>query len=139
MPYATLADLQKRAGVEEIKQIADRDRDGVPDADVVDAALIHADNTIDGYLRTVYTLPLSAGHDLVRTWATSIARYMLHRNGPPEHVIADYKDAVAALKDIAAGRMALPDMGGEIPPASVGTIMADHPAQVFTASKLRGW
>jgi len=139
MTYATLSDLQARAGAEEIRQVADRDRDGLPDTAVVEAALVHADNTIDGYIRARYALPLTTGHDLVRTWAVSIARHFLHRNGPPEHVIADYRDALAALKDVSAGRMALPGIDGDQPAATVGTVMDAHPPAVFTASKLRGW
>lgn len=38
MTYATLEDLIERAGAAEIRQIADRDRDGTPDPDVIDAA-----------------------------------------------------------------------------------------------------
>lgn len=139
MTYAALSDLQARAGAEEIRQVADRDRDNVPDPEVVTAALVHADSIIDGYIRARYVLPLASVPDLLRTWATSIARHFLHRNGPPEHVIADYKDAIAALKDVTAGRMELPLASGETPAASIGTIMAEHPPAVFTPRKLRGW
>lgn len=139
MPYATLSDLIARAGEAEVRQVADRDRNGLPDEDVVTAALTHADNVVNGYVRTRYDLPLATVPDLVRTWAVSIARHFLHRNGPPEHVVADYKDALAALKDLAAGRIALPDAGGGIPAQAGGIHMAEHPAQVFTPDRLRGW
>lgn len=139
MTYARLDDLVQRAGSDEIRQVADRNRDGVPDADVVDAALIHADNIVNGYVRARYALPLVAVPDLVRTWAVSIARHFLHRQGPPDYVVADYKDAITALKDVAGGKIVLPDAGGATPTEVSGTVMGSHPAEVFTSQKLRGW
>lgn len=140
MTYATLDDLVERAGDVELRQIADRDRDGTVDPEVVAAALDDADNLINGYVAAKYALPLPSVPRIVRTWAVSIARHVLHRNGAPDHVRDDYKDAIAALKDVAAGRIALPVGAGETPLANAaGTVMASHPPQVFTADKLRGW
>ncbi|WP_323041574.1 DUF1320 domain-containing protein [Gemmobacter sp.] len=140
MPYATLDDLVERAGIAEIRQIADRDRDGTPDPDVVAAALRDADDAIDGYLGARYDLPLPSVPPQLRPWAVSIARYVLHRNGGPEHVVRDYKDAIAALKDVARGLIALPVASGETAPTAVtGQTMAAHPPQVFTPTKLAGW
>lgn len=140
MTYATLTDLIDRAGEAEMKQIADRDRDGTPDPDVVDAALAGADNTIDGYVFARYSRPLPAIPPVLTVWAVSIARYTLHRNGAPDHVAQDYKDAIAALKDVQAGRYALPVAEGETEPqADVGRVIGAAPAQVFTREKLRGW
>lgn len=140
MTYATLDDLVERAGEVELRQIADRDRDGTVDPEVVAAALDDADNLINGYVAAKYDLPLPSVPKIVKTWAVCIARYFLHRNGAPDHVRDDYKDAIAALKDVAAGRIALPVGAGETPPMNAaGTVMASHPPQVFTADKLRGW
>lgn len=140
MTYASLSDLIDRAGDDEIRQIADRDRDGVPDAAVIEAALADADNLINGYVAAKYATPLPSVPALVRTWAVSIARYVLHRNGAPEHVDRDYKDAVTALKDVAWGAVALPVAQDDPAPTSVaGVTMAQHPAPVFTDQKLRGW
>lgn len=140
MTYASLTDLIARAGDKEILQIADRDRDLLPDPDVIAAALTHADNLVNGYVGARYTVPLGTVPDLVRTWSVSIARYYLHRNGAPENVGQDYKDAIAALKDVAAGRIALPLPSGGAPAAVAGgQVMADAPAEVFTPERLRGW
>ena len=142
MTYATLNDLITRAGLDEIRQVADRDRDGTPDPAVIEGALTHADNTVNGYVRARYAFPFVDVPDLVRTWAVSIARHFLHRNGPPDHVVADYKDALAALKDVSAGRIGLPVAtaeGAVEPQAATGTVLASHPAEVFSATKLRGW
>lgn len=140
MTYATLSDLIERAGEDEIRQIADRDRDGAPDPDVIERALIDADNTMNGFIRTRYNLPLPSVPPVCCTWATSIARYYLHRNGAPDHVVRDYKDAMATLEKLAANRYALPVPPGEATPEEqAGQVMSAHPPQVFTPHKLKGW
>jgi len=138
MSYATLDDLIQRAGEAEILDVADRDGDGMADLDVVDAALAHADNTINGYVGVKYDLPLTAVPAPVNTWAVSIARYFLHRYGAPDYVAQDYKDAIAALKDVARGLIALPDVSGASPAPSdsSGTVVAAHPAPFFNPA---GW
>ena len=140
MPYATLDDLIEHASEAEIRQIADRDRDGVIDADVIDAALKDADNLINSYVGVKYALPLPSVPELVLGWAVSIARYVLHHNGAPKHVKDDREEALAALKDVARGLSVLPVAVGEVAPAvTSGTVMAAHPPQVFTDHKLQGW
>lgn len=140
MTYATLSDLIDRAGEAEIRQIADRDRDGIADPDVVAAALADADNLIDGYVGTRYSLPLPSVPALVRTWAVSIARAILHRNGAPDHVTEDRDAAIAGLKDVARGHVVLPVAQGESAPSPTpGPVLGTHPDQVFTPDRLRGW
>ncbi|MDN5786393.1 gp436 family protein [Pseudorhodobacter sp.] len=140
MSYASITDLIERAGETEIRQIADHDRDGTADPDVIDAALFDADNMIEGYVFARYSRPLPSIPPILKTWAVSIARYILHRNGAPDHVAQDYKDALASLKDVSAGRYALPvATGDESPKAQTGQILADHPPEVFTADRLAGW
>ena len=140
MSYATLDDLIERAGEAELRQIADRDRDGVIDADVVASALADAKDFIDGYVGAKYALPLPSVPSNVRRWAVSIARYTLHRNGAPDHVVRDYDHAIAALKDVRSGQIVLPVPTGETPATvSGGTVMAAHPDPVFTPARLAGW
>lgn len=139
MSYATEQDLVERAGEVEILQLADRDGSGAADPTVIAAALAHADGVIDGYLAAKYALPLASVPELLTAWAVSIARYVLHRDGAPEHVATDYKDAIAALKDVARGLLALPEAAGAAPAAASGTFLSDGPAQVFTETHLRGW
>lgn len=139
MAYATLADLVARASEREILDVADRDRDGTADPEVIAEALTHADNIVNGYVATTYTLPFVVVPDLVRTWAVAIARHKLHFQGPPDYVVADYKDALASLKDVQAGKLTLPISTGEIPATSTGTSMfADAPTSA-ASNILRGW
>jgi len=139
MSYATLADLIARAGEREIIQIADRDKDGTPDPDVIAEALSHADNIVNGYVRAHYTLPFAVVPDLVRTWAIAIARHKLHFQNPPDYVVDEYKDAIASLKDVAAGRMTLPIDTGDVPASATGTVMAADPGTSTARDILRGW
>jgi len=139
MSYATLDDLIARAGETEIRQIADRDFDGEIDANVITEALAHADNLVNGYVATKYTLPFSVVPDLVRTWAIDIARHRLHHEAPPEWVVTDYDNAIAALKDVAKGAITLPIASGDTPATSSGTTMFSAPEEVFSDHALRGW
>ncbi len=106
--YATLSDLIERAGEDEILQVADRDRDGVADPGVVDKAIATAGSEIEGYISTRYRLPLPSVPELIRTWAVSIARYHLHLNGAPDHVVRDWKAAMDALSAVSTGKINLP-------------------------------
>jgi phage gp36-like protein len=138
--YANLQDLIERAGETEILEIADRDGDQVADPDVVSAALAEADRKINGYLAVRYLVPLSTIPDTVVGWAVVIARYVLHRDGAPDHVVRDYRDALAELKDAAAGRLALPDVAGIEPDqSSDGATVAEGSEAQFTRDKLEGW
>jgi phage gp36-like protein len=137
MSYANLQDLLDRAGTAEIGQIADRNRDGVPDDEVIEAALTHADNMVNGYVGAKYALPLASTPPILRTWSVSIARYFLHRDGAPDYVAADYKDAIGGLKDVSRGLITLPDASGSEPAPSSGSFLAEIHDPHF--SMLRGW
>lgn len=126
--YATLSDLIERAGEDEIREVADRDGDGVADPDVIDKAVSTAASEIDGYIGTRYQLPLPAVPSLINTWAVSIARYHLHLNGAPDHVVRDWKAAMDALKDVATGKINLPfDDASQQPSDGAGRVTLVRP------------
>lgn len=140
MPYASLADLIAAAGEDEILQVADRDNDGVPDAVVIAEALERADSTINASIAVAYTLPIVPAPAILGTWAVSLARYFLHRDGPPEHVVRDHKYTLQALKEAAEGKLKLTADNGEKPEASNSSeIRVVGPEPVFSADKLEGW
>lgn len=141
MPYASLVDLTERAGEQELLDVADRDNDGIVDPDVVEAALLHADNVANGFLAVRYRLPLAAVPDLLRTWCVAIARYFLHRDNAPDNVVRDWKDATTSLEKMARGVIDLPVAEGEPDPVAgdSGRVSIVGPEPVFTREKLRGW
>lgn len=141
MPYASLADLVKRATERELLDVADRDNDGAPDPDVVEAALVHADNVANGFLAVRYRLPLAAVPDLLRTWCVAIARYYLHSENAPDNVVRDWKDANASLEKMARGLLDLPVVEGEPEPGSSdgGRVSIVGPDPVFTRENLEGF
>lgn len=109
MPYASLADLIERFGSDDVIVAADRDRDGEPDAEVVDAALEDASAEIDSYLAQVYRLPLPSVPRLVRRLACDIA---FHRLSPEADTATEYRrtrydEAVSLLKKIAKREVSL--------------------------------
>lgn len=140
MTYATLADLIARAGEDEILQVADRDGDGVADASVISRALSDADDIVDARLAARYQVPLTSTPAIVNGWAVSIARYFLHRDGAPEHVVRDYTTALNDLKDAAAGKFPVPDAAGIAPAESTsGSVTAYGSAPVFSKDRLEGF
>lgn len=111
MAYITKAEMLKRFGGE-IDQLLDRDNDGSEDAGVFDDAEQDARALIDGYLATLYTLPLAETPNLIKELAADITRYELWDDRASEEVRKRYEDAIARLKDIAKGLMKLPDSTG---------------------------
>ena len=139
MTYATKQDLIDRAGEAEIFQVADREGPTSEDQ-VISAALEDADRKIDAYLAVRYSVPLSSVPTIVLGWAVSIARYTLHRDGAPDHVVRDYRDALAELKDASAGRLAVPDAAGVSPQvSSQGGTISEGSEPMFTRDRLEGW
>lgn len=117
MPYVTLAQLIDRYGEPTLVAVTDRGQHstGVIDAAVVARAIADADATIDGYLARRYALPLSAPQPMLARLAGSIVFYALHVFQPDEKIVAEHKEAVAMLREIAAGTVALTAAGAEAP------------------------
>lgn len=124
MTYATRADLEKRYGADEIAQRESALADGA-----LEHALVDADALIDGYLAGRYSLPLTAIPPNLPQMACCIARYNLMGDSATERARNDFKDTMAWLKDVEAGRVQLqcasPMPGSE--PASV-VMLASAPA-----------
>lgn len=138
MTYATQQNLVDRFGSEELLALADRDGDDAVDTAVVDAALADADALIDSYIGRRYTLPLASTPARLVTVAATIARYELAADRPTEQMRQDYDDAVAWLRDVAAGRAEL-QIEGDEPTGEAVTIKTSGPERVFSRTTLRGF
>ncbi|MEK0082868.1 gp436 family protein [Benzoatithermus flavus] len=138
MSYASQADLERRYGVAQLLQIADRDDDQAIDAAVVAQALDDADAIVNAYLAGRYELPLPTTPPLLLALACDIAFYKLHPGAQPEDVRRRYEDALATLKDLAAGKAELDLAGGAPAAAPAGEAAFAGPERVFSRASLRG-
>ncbi|MCC7413319.1 MAG: DUF1320 domain-containing protein [Gammaproteobacteria bacterium] len=133
MSYASPQELIERFGEQELLQLTDQGGRGIIDSAALDRALADADRVIDSYLRARYTLPLDAGviaASGLALAAANIARYVLMGTQAPEEVRDRYRDALAWLKDVQAGRASL---GAEDPAAPTG------PGRIRTAEPQSGF
>lgn len=139
--YCTQADLAARYGEDELIQTTDR---AFPPAGAVDTVTVQracddASAVVDSFARGRYQTPLATANvAVVLPWVCAIARWLLHEDGHPEHVEHAYKAAIDWLKDLAAGRVGLPDATPPEPPADGGAfgVAVQAPAVVFTARTL---
>lgn len=140
MAYATVQNMIERFSEKEIARLSDRvGRGETIDTAIVESKLADADAEIDGYLQTRYALPLPSVPPVLRRIATDIARYHLYDDRATEQVTIRYKDAVAYLRLLAKGDVALTPATGEEAPAagSAGTPMYEAPEPVFTRDSLK--
>jgi phage gp36-like protein len=140
--YINRAGLEERFGATEIEQLVDDDQDGTEEAgevEAVDRACTDASRLIDGYLAARYTLPLVSTPELVVGWAADIARYRLWDDAAPEEVRRRYEDALAQLKLLAEGKIALPP-GSDGTPVTGPLVFGGYSnCRVFTEDTLRGY
>ncbi|MGO4380370.1 gp436 family protein [Pseudoduganella sp. RAF53_2] len=126
MTYAVRSDLEQRYGADEVAQ-----RELMLPAGAVDLALQDADATINGYLGNRYSLPLvTVPANLVQV-ASALARYSILGDSATDRAVNDFRDAMAWLRDVSAGKVKLQDVvpipGNE--PATV--VMATSSPSVF--------
>lgn len=105
--YATLTDMQQRFGAAELIQQTDLVGDGHANADTVARALGDASALMDGYLATRCPLPIVEPPPVLVGICCDLARYALYVDAAPELVERRRDQAVATLRDIAAGRVQL--------------------------------
>lgn len=138
MAYATQADLEDAFAADEIRQLADRDRDGVADSNVIAAVLARADSMIDSYLGGRYALPITPIPTVLMATACDLARYWLYDDAAPERVRDSYEDAVGFLKDVSAGRVLL-QLPAAAADASAGSPAYSAPDPVFSSDTLASY
>lgn len=141
MPYTSRALLEDRFGLDELIQRTDKVAPytgSVVDC-VLDRAIADANAEIDGYVGARYALPLpDPVPPVLVPIACDIARYRLFDDSVPEIVRQRYEDAIARLKDIAAGRLSLGIDPAQAAAAQVG-VRVRAPAKVFSDELLGGY
>ncbi|WP_316207399.1 DUF1320 domain-containing protein [Bradyrhizobium sp. SZCCHNR3118] len=116
MGYATKDDIDELYGTDLLVKIADYNRDGQPDPEVIDKALLAADEICNAYLSAEYTVPVVPTPGVVRTCAIDIAVYKiaLPRGGRTDEMRLRYEDALKLLEKISTGKVGL-----GLPPVTV--------------------
>lgn len=141
MAYCTLADVVSAFGETEILQLLDRDADGVADSAYTAQLISDVTAEINSYLRVRYSLPLSVTPSRINAISCDFFRYRAYTFEPLEIVISRYKDGMAYLRDLAAGRAQL-DVD-VLPEAAADTITGspDYSAddRIFSATTLAGF
>jgi phage gp36-like protein len=118
MAYATLQDMATRFGAEELTQLTDRANVDAIDSAPVNAALGDADALIDGYLAQRYAVPVVPTPPMLRRLACDITRFLLSGEAASQAVRSAYEEALAQLRDLSAGRAALPGAAAAAPGAT---------------------
>jgi len=118
-------DIDDLYGVDLLVRIADFDRDGTPDPDVIEKALRGADEICDAFLSAQYTVPVTPTPGVIRSCAIDIAVYKIALGAATRttEMRQRYEDAIELLKQIAAGKVGLgqppagdPDGDGPLEP-----------------------
>lgn len=138
MSYATQADMVLALGEDELIQLTDRAEPpvGAIDAIVLARALSAADGEIDSYLAARYRLPLASVPVILRDCATDIARYRLHDRGLPDRVRDTYKDRIAWLRDVAAGKASVGLAPEALTPNTAGLPVMTSGGRIFAREKV---
>ena len=158
MTYIAATDLLARFGAEELTQLSDRSMPRVLTADrlaaaaggadtsgwpadesaaalaalsVIGQAITDAGSAIDGYLSGRYGMPLTTPPAVLKRVACDLARHYLYDDNEPETVSDRYKESVAWLRDVAAGKVALG-------PEAVGSKPAGGCVEIVTSGKVFG-
>src|SRR5262249_50095492 len=116
MGYATKEDIDDAYGTDLLVRVADYDKDGIPDDEVIARNLSNADEVCNAYLSAQYPVPVTPIPGRVRTGAMDIAVYKTARQraGRTDEMGVRYEDALAMLEKISTGKVGL-----GLPPVTV--------------------
>lgn len=123
MPYLDQSALERRYGADEVAQ-----RLSMLPPGALDDILRDAGSMIDGYLASRYTLPLADTPEALVANACAIARYKLLGDSVTENARTQYVDAVAWLRDVAAGRVTL-QQAAPVPGSEPATVVMFAPTE----------
>jgi phage gp36-like protein len=138
MRYVSLEQLQQTIPAQTLVWLSNDDASmDTMNVAVIEAAVLAAEDRVDAYLQSRYTLPLTHVHSLVSEIVVRLARYNLYSRRPegslPDAVKEAYKDAMRELEAIRDGKILLgisTDASGE----AVSESQAD-----YQGSSRRGW
>ncbi|MCH8029077.1 MAG: DUF1320 domain-containing protein [Candidatus Dadabacteria bacterium] len=108
MAYSVQADIEKSLPTATVALLTDDVNGTTIDVAVLNEAVADADETIDAYLRSRYTVPLNPVPAIIKKLSVDLAIWELYTRRPesetPEDVKTLHADALKLLKDVQAGR-----------------------------------
>lgn len=110
MAYSDLEDLKTYMPERQLIQLTDQDDVNEIDEEIVDDAILRADNMIDAYLRGRYPVPITGTvPQEIKDISTRLTAYNLYRKNMqltlPDPVKDEQKLAMSMLKSIQSGKM----------------------------------
>jgi len=138
MAYCSAEDLLKMISQSELAELTAESGE-VPDSLIIAEAISKAEAEIDSYLGVKYVVPLSAPPARVKTLAVELAIYHLYsrRSVMPPVRQQNYEEAVAFLKQVAAGQVVIVGPQGEPPTVAKEVTDASGATRVF--SRVTQW
>jgi phage gp36-like protein len=137
--YCSLDDMVSRFDLDELIQLTDSSGTGIIDAQVVNAAIQDASDTIDGYVGSRYPLPLAAAPSALTRICASIARYNLYDNSVTDVVKNNYNDAIKFLTAVAKGDIRLASGVDTEQPETDSVIVMESGGSVFNRKDSKGF
>jgi phage gp36-like protein len=140
MSYCTQDDLVKMIPLTELAELT-TEAGETPDSSVVAEAISKAEAEIDSYLGVKYAVPLSPVPGQVKALSVDLALYHLYcrRSIAPAVRRQKYEDAVAFLKQVAAGQAVVEGLGGEAPATTREVEELTSAPRVFQRDTLGEW
>ena len=136
MPYTTLEQLQTIIPMQELANLTNDDRlTKEINVEVVNSAIIYADELINAYLRNKYKLPLKMVPQIITNISTDITAFRIYSRRPqklPEHIKNRYDESIKILSNIKKEEMIL-DLPSEHPETEV-----TPPSQMVVTNKTSG-
>ncbi|WP_353429498.1 gp436 family protein [Paracoccus denitrificans] len=142
MPYASLDQLKAVIPARDLELLTDFDRTGTPSDARLVQALEDATAEINGWIGKVVTRPLAEPPHILTVICRDLAMHRLYVNLGHDMEVYDRmrRDALATLKSIAKGELAIGDDGdGPDQLTSPGVAMTDGPARLITRDSLKGY
>lgn len=138
--YITEALLEERLTTAKLTQLC-RGLTGAAKTAMIANVIERAEAVVDGYAASKYTVPVTA-NSLCEEWALVISEYELYKRGSsaeiPEKIKDSYKDVMAQLKDLAAGKLMLP-VATSAKGSNGGSIAIRSDAPLYPDSAMSGY
>lgn len=137
--YLTIEAFVARTGIDEAIRLTDESGTGHIDARRLDAALLDAEATVNSYLGVRYQVPVALpAPDPLPTLTFDLALANLYRGELPAGVAERRDAAITLLKDLAAGRAALPEVAAPAA-ASPTPVLVSVPERRFDRRRMAGF